>query len=131
MLDEFKLHVYPTDCDIVGHVNHAIFLEMLERARWAALESRLSYTEYSKSGLWAVVRHVEISYESQAFPGDDLVIRTGLISVGNTSFILKQEVRNAKDVLICDAKIVYVTVGKDARPIPVPDGWRNMFTEWK
>jgi len=130
LADELRVHVYPTDCDIVGHVNHATFLCMLERARWHSLEQKMSHREFMDSGLFAIVRHVEVSYESQALPGDDLVIRTGLASIGNTSFKVQQEVRNTRNDIVCQATVVYVAVGKDRRPIRVPDDWRTMFSEW-
>lgn len=128
--DEIRVHVYPTDCDIVGHVNHATFLQMLERARWHSLEQKVSHREFLDSGLFAIVRHVEISYESQALPGDDLLIRTGLASVGNTSFAVQQEIRNTRDEVVCVSKVVYVAVGEDRRPVRVPDQWRDMFSPW-
>ena len=109
MTENLKVHIYPSDCDSVGHVNHAHMLTLLERARWSALERHMSYEEYMKSTLWAVVRKVEASYLAQTFPGDDLSIRTGLTSVGNTSFIVRQEVKNQRDAVVCDASIVYVT----------------------
>ncbi|MEO7520760.1 MAG: thioesterase family protein [Gemmatimonas sp.] len=130
MSDELRVHVYPTDCDIVGHVNHATFLRMLERARWGSLEKKMSHKEFMDSGMFAIVRHVEISYEAEAKPGDDLLIRTGLASIGKTSFAVHQEVHNSRDVLVCRAKVVYVAVGKDRKPVPVPEDWRTMFSEW-
>jgi thioesterase-3 len=131
MTETFSVHIYPSDCDSVGHVNHAHMLTLLERARWSALESHMSYREYMKSGLWAVVRKVEASYEAQTFPGDDLSIRTGMTSVGNTSFVVRQEVRNKRDVVVCNASIVYVTVSTEGKPIPVPDQWRTLFAPWE
>ena len=38
MTEDFKVHIYPSDCDSVGHGNHAHMLTLLERARWSALE---------------------------------------------------------------------------------------------
>lgn len=104
---------------------------MLERARWHSLEQKMSHQEFMDSGLFAIVRKVEISYESEARPGDELVIRTGLESVGNTSFAVQQEVRNAADVVVCRSKVVYVAVGSDRRPTRVPDEWRTMFGAWE
>lgn len=130
MSDEFRVHVYPTDCDIVGHVNHATFLRMLERARWHSLEQKMSHREFLDSGLFAIVRHVEISYESEALPGDDLVVRTGLSEIGNTSFKVQQEIRNTRNEVVCRAKVAYVAVGPDRRPIRVPEDWRTMFSPW-
>jgi thioesterase-3 len=127
---DFVVHIFPSDCDMVGHVNHAQMLRILERARWDALEKAMSYEEYQKSKLWAVVRKVEALYNAQTYPGDDLRIRTGLVSVGNTSFVVKQQARNGRDEIVCDATIVYVTVSPEGRPIPVPDAWRNLFAPW-
>jgi len=84
-----------------------------------------------RTSLWAVVRKVEASYSAQVFPGDDLTIRTGLVSVGNTSFIVRQVVQNQRGVIVCDASIVYVTVSTDGKPIPVPDQWRTLFSPWE
>lgn len=128
--DDFVVHIFPSDCDSVGHVNHAQMLRLLERARWAALEKTMSYEEYVKSKLWAVVRKVEALYNAQTFPGDDLTIRTGLVSVGNTSFVVRQHAVNRRKEVVCDATIVYVTVSPEGKPIPVPDQWRNLFSPW-
>jgi YbgC/YbaW family acyl-CoA thioester hydrolase len=106
-------------------------LTLMERARWAALERHMSYDEYMRTSLWAVVRKVEASYQAQTFPGDELSIRTGLTSVGNTSFIVRQVVRNARGAVVCDASIVYVTVSPEGKPIPVPDQWRTLFSPWE
>jgi len=37
-LPEVVFHIYPADCDMLGHVNHATMLAFLERARWELLE---------------------------------------------------------------------------------------------
>jgi YbgC/YbaW family acyl-CoA thioester hydrolase len=129
--EEFVIHVFPNDCDMVGHVNHAHMLRFLERARWAVLEEQMTFDEYGKSNLWAVVRKVEALYHAQTFAGDDLHIRTGLLSLGTTSFVVKQEVRNQASVLVCDATFVYVTVSPDGKAIPVPEKWRNLFAPWQ
>lgn len=131
MKEDLTVHIYPSDCDSVGHVNHAHMLTLLERARWQALERQMPYDEYMRSNLWAVVRKVEASYQAQTFPGDDLTIRTGLVSVGNTSFVVRQVVNNQKGVPVCDASIVYVTVSPEGKPIPVPDQWRTLFSPWE
>ena len=125
-----KVHIYPGDCDTAGHVNHAVMLTILERARWAALEQTLPFADYIKRAQWAVVRHIEVTYSNPALPGDDFIIRTGLESVGNTSFTVKQVARNQRDAVVCEAKIVYVTLTADGKPMPVPEEWRSIFSPW-
>jgi YbgC/YbaW family acyl-CoA thioester hydrolase len=105
-------------------------LMLLERGRWAALEKHMSYDEYVTRELTAVVRHVDVSYSRSAKAGDEFRIRTGLVSIGNTSFTVKQTAHNQRDELICEATVVYVTLGSGGRPAPVPEHWRTIFLPW-
>jgi YbgC/YbaW family acyl-CoA thioester hydrolase len=130
MSDKLEIHIYPGDCDSAGHVNHAVILTLLERARWAALEKRLSFADYITRAQWAVVRHVEATYSTPSLPGDDFVVTTGLLAIGTTSFTVRQIARNQRNETVCEAKIVYVTLGKDRRPMPVPEEWRDIFSPW-
>ncbi|MBA3340624.1 MAG: acyl-CoA thioesterase [Gemmatimonadaceae bacterium] len=131
MSDELTIHIHPSDCDSAGHVNHAWMLTFLERARWAALEKHMPYKDYIKRAQWAVVRHVDISYSVPSLPGDDFIVKTGLLSIGNTSFTVKQTARNQRNTLLCEATIVYVTISPEGKPIPVPDEWREIFSPWE
>jgi YbgC/YbaW family acyl-CoA thioester hydrolase len=131
-MHQLPIHVYPTDCDILGHVNHATMITFLEHARWALVEPFMSARDLMASEVWTVVRHVDIGYTAQALPGDDLVIRSGLLSVGNTSFVVRQDVRRrGAGTLVADATITLVCVRRDGRPVPVPDEWRRVFPQWQ
>ena len=131
MSDELKMHIYPSDCDSAGHVNHASMLMLLERGRWAALEKRLSFDDYVRRAQWAVVRHIEATYSTPLKAGDDFVIRTGLDAIGNTSFAVKQVAKNQRGETVCEGKVVYVTLGPEGRPMPVPEEWRQIFSPWE
>ena len=129
-LPEVVFHIYPTDCDMLGHVNHATMLGFLERARWALLE-RQGVTNFATLSIYSVVRHVDIGYFAQSLPGEDLAVRSGLLAVKNTSFIVKQDVRKVGDgTLVAEASIVYVTVDRSGRAVRVPDDWRTLFQHW-
>ncbi len=131
MSDELKIHIYPGDCDSAGHVNHAVMLTLLERARWAALEKHMPFEDYIRRSQWAVVRSVNVSYSNPALPGDDFIVRTGLQAIGNTSFTVKQVATNQRGAQVCEATIVYVTLTKEGKPMPVPDEWREIFSPWE
>src|SRR5262249_38837920 len=89
-LPEVTFHIYPTDCDMLGHLNHATMLNFLERARWALLEPQIDIRNWAKQPVFSVVRHVDIDYRAQSLPGEDLRIRSGLLDVRRTSYIIKQ-----------------------------------------
>ncbi|HKG91804.1 MAG TPA: thioesterase family protein [Gemmatimonadaceae bacterium] len=131
MPHELTIHVYPTDCDMLGHVNHATMITFLEHARWALVEPHASMRELAASGVWPVVRHVDIGYSAQAIPGDDLLIRSGLLMVGTTSFVVRQDVMRQGDrTLLASAKLAFVCIGRDGQKVPVPESWRAVFPHW-
>ena len=124
-------HVYPTDCDVFGHVNHATMITLLEHARWALLEPVARFDDLRHGAVWSVVRHVDVSYTWQSVPGDDLVIRSGLFRVGRTSYAIRQTVRHARTGrLHAAATITFVCLDRESRPVAVPDRWRALFPVW-
>ncbi|HEV8497726.1 MAG TPA: thioesterase family protein [Gemmatimonadaceae bacterium] len=130
-LPEVTFHIYPTDCDMLGHLNHATMLNFLERARWALLEPQIDVQHWAKQPVFSVVRHVDIGYLAQSRPGEDLVIRSGLLAIKRTSYIIKQEVRKVgSDSLVAEASIVFVAVDQQGLPVPVPSSWRDMLPQW-
>lgn len=132
-LPEVVFHVYPADCDMLGHVNHATMLSFLERARWELLERQdeQGVRDFANVSIWSVVRHVDIDYYAQSLPGDDLAIRSGLLAVRNTSYIVKQDVRKVSDgILVAEASIVFVAVDRSGRPVRVPTEWRTHLPHW-
>ena len=130
-LPEVTFHIYPTDCDMLGHLNHATMLNFLERARWSLLEPQIDIRNWAKQPVFSVVRHVDIDYLAQSLPGEDLIIRSGLLAVRRTSYIIKQNVMKAGDhTLVAEASIVFVAVNQQGQPVPVPDSWREMLPQW-
>jgi YbgC/YbaW family acyl-CoA thioester hydrolase len=130
-LPEVTFHIYPTDCDMLGHLNHGTMLNFLERARWALLEPQIDIRNWARQSVFSVVRHVDIGYLAQSHPGDDLVIRSGLLAVRRTSYIIKQDVRKVgTNVLVAEASIVFVAVNEAGQPVSVPNAWRELLPQW-
>jgi acyl-CoA thioesterase FadM len=77
------------------------------------------------------VRHVDIGYMAQSLPGEDIVIRSGLLAVRRTSYIIKQEARKVgSGVLVAEASIVFVAINQRGEPVLVPEDWREMIPQW-
>ena len=132
-LPEVVFHIYPADCDMLGHVNHATMLAFLERARWELLERQDVgvVRDFASVPVWSVVRHVDIDYFAQSLPGDNLAIRSGLLAVKNTSYIVKQDVKKiGSGVLVAQASIVFVSIDRTGKPVRVPEAWRTLLPHW-
>lgn len=89
-LSPFRVRSY--ELDGLGHLNHAVFLNYLEQARFDALEaSGLPPAELRERG-WAVhVARVEVDYRRECRFGDRLVARTRVEEFRNTSMRLRQD----------------------------------------
>jgi YbgC/YbaW family acyl-CoA thioester hydrolase len=134
---ETRLQARSYELDAFDHVNHAVFLNWLEYARFEALEAG----GYSMAGLaargWAVVvARAEIDFEKEVFLGDEVRIRTWVEEARKASMTLAQEVYRAADgsrgtgstgtepVRAARAKIVAVWL-KNGRPRRIPDEVRS------
>jgi acyl-CoA thioesterase FadM len=103
----------------------------LAQAGGALREPAVSLADLTRGTVWTVVRHVDVSYTWQSVPGDDLVIRSGLVRVGRTSYAIRQTVRHAHTGrLHAAATITFVCLDRDGRAVPVPDRWRALFPVW-
>jgi len=128
---EITFHIFPTDCDMLGHLNHATMLGFLERARWAAFEHTLSLQQVLSAPVIPVVRQVDIGYPAQMPLGADLTVRSGILKVGNTSFTVRQEARNAATgVVVAEANLVIVAIDRQGKPVRVPDAWIATMAIW-
>lgn len=130
-LPEVVFHIYPTDCDMLGHLNHATMLNFLERARWELLTGHVDMTSWNRQDTFPVVRHVDISYYAQSLPGEDLAIRSGLLAVRNTSYVVQQDVRKVgSGTLVAEARIVLVAVNQHGEKVRVPERWTAILPQW-
>ncbi len=128
---EVVFRIYPTDCDMLGHLNHASMLGFFERARWVVFDHQIPARELERLPVVPVVRHVDIGYNAQMLPGEDLAIRSGILRIGNTSFTIRQEARNlASDQRVAEANLVIVAVDRTGKPVRVPEHWKTDVPTW-
>ncbi len=130
-LPEVVFHIYPSDCDMLGHLNHASMLAFMERARWALLDPQPNGDDLMRQSVFGLVRHVDIGYRTKALPGDDLAIRAGILRVGKTSYTIRQEAAKlSTGELVAEANVVIVAVNGEGEPVPVPGEWKTSLPPW-
>ena len=77
------------------------------------------------------MRHVDIGYLAQSLPGEDLVIRSGLLAIKRTSYIVRQEVGKVGSDVARGAGVDRVRRGESqGQPVPVPGGWSQLLPQW-
>ncbi len=116
-----KIKVYYEDTDAGGVVYYANYLKYLERARTEALIkiglSNLKIKDNFKSLI--IVKSCNIDYKKSAYLEDELNIKSYILSLTKTSFVMSQTIIKNK-IEIVKAKIHLVFVNEKAKPIKIP-----------
>ena len=116
-----KVKVYYEDTDAGGVVYYANYLKYFERARTEALIkiglSNLKIKDNFKALI--IVKSCNIDYKKSAFLEDELDIKSYVLSLTKTSFVMSQTITKDK-IVIVEAKIHLVFVNEKAKPIKIP-----------
>jgi thioesterase III len=151
-LFECRLRVRSYELDGLGHVNHAVYLNYFEQARFEALEAGGFPPHRLKSRGWGViVVRIEVDYLRECRQGDRLRVLTGAKSFRRTSMVLSQELLATPEdpadaAVVADggkpesapppkeepaarALVTAVWVGANGRPIRIPAEVRRALEE--
>ena len=116
-----KIKVYYEDTDAGGVVYYANYLKYLERARTEALIkiglSNLKIRDNFQALI--IVKSCNIDYKKSAHLEDELNIKSYILSLTKTSFVMSQTIIKNK-IVIVEAKIHLVFVNEKAKPIKIP-----------
>ncbi len=123
-----RLVVRFADCDLLGHVNNAVYFTYFEQARIAWWRHVAGDDRFP--GANTVVVHAECDYRAPAFPHEALDIRVWLDRIGRSSVAIGYEIVNAATTqVVAQGKTISVTVDATGRTtIPVPDEARTLLT---
>ena len=131
VVSETTVGVRTSELDSFGHVNHAVFLNYFEHARFEALQAAGFPWGTLKERGWAIyVVRIEVDYLAEARREDRLLIRTWADSFRRTSMVLAQEMvrDDDRDRAVARARVTAVWIGPDGKPMRVPDEVRAGLT---
>lgn len=117
------------ELDSFGHVNNAVYMNYLEKARNEFLRQRgLLFHDFFKWGKFPVVSRAELKFRQPAKSDDKLMIQGRVMDSSVTSFRLGYEVRRIDSgLLILEAETVHVFVDGRGRPVKIPEIFREKF----
>lgn len=102
------------------HVNNAVYLNYLEAARMAFIETAdFDYPRFLREGYALFVANINISYKAPAFLGDELSIETSPIKRKRISGTFLQEVKRGEE-LLASAEVQWACVNSQGKPVPLP-----------
>ena len=113
---QFPFTIAYADTDAQGMVYHARYLEIAERARMNWL--RCTFPLNGDVGF--VLKELCMKYMRPLRPGDDIVVETTIIKLGNASMSLEHKfVKDNEVYAILTGTAAYV--GCDLKPKRIPD----------
>ncbi|MED1915050.1 thioesterase family protein [Bacillus thuringiensis] len=116
MAHRYHLTVRSTDIDVIGHVNNAKYLEYMEWARFEWIwEQGFTLDELRRRAIMPVVVNININYRKELKMREEVTAITTVIKVGEKSFVIRQELYNAADVLVADADVTMVMIDANTR----------------
>ncbi|MFA5115309.1 MAG: thioesterase family protein [Candidatus Omnitrophota bacterium] len=121
-----KVRIYYHDTDCGGVVYYANYLKYLEQGRTEFLEDKgISIGELSGDGVLFVVARQEIDYKAPAYYADTLEVITRLEDISHVKMVLSSQIKNQDGKTICLARTILVCVGKDLKPMALPQDVRK------
>jgi acyl-CoA thioester hydrolase len=123
---EITVRVRYADTDTMRVVYYANFFVWFESGRVELFRSRgIVYRDIEESGIFTPVIEAHANYKAPARFDDELIIRTRLAKIGETSLRFENEVYKLPSMeLLCTGHTVHVAVGKDGKPVRIPDELR-------
>jgi YbgC/YbaW family acyl-CoA thioester hydrolase len=117
------------ELDAWGHVNNAIYLNYLEKARNDFLISKgLNFNDFFKWQKFPVVREAILEFKYPAKSGDELLINGWVSDHTAIRFTLSYEIVSQKSQkLVLSAKTMHVFVNQRNKPIRMPDEFYQKF----
>lgn len=118
------IRVRYAETDAQGVVYHANYLVYFEVGRGAYLRAmELDYNAMEAAGTFVVVVEANTRYLAPARYDDELVVTTTLAELKTRSLVYTYVVRRG-DVVVAEGRTAHVCVGRDGRPVPMPEALR-------
>ena len=123
--------VYYEDTDAGGIMYHGNFINFCERGRSELLRSiGLPSSEVvEKLGIGFVVRHLDADYLKMVKLDDLLSVETSLISMKNSSFLMKQTI-TCQNSVVFFMDVTLVCIDMQGKPARIPEILRTQFNEY-
>jgi YbgC/YbaW family acyl-CoA thioester hydrolase len=117
------------ELDAFGHVNNAIYLNYLEKARndYMVLKG-LQFIDFFKWQKFPVVRRAKLEFNFPAQAGDKLKIEGWVSHHTLASFTLEYNIKNSQnDVKILSGETFHIFVNNHNRPVRIPQEFMEKF----
>jgi len=118
---EVQIRVRYAECDAMGYLHHAKFWEYFEEARTELLRANgVRYRDLETAGVFFVVYKCSCTYRLPIRYDDRVTVRVTITRQSRTRIDHAYQILR-DDALCCEAATTLACVGRDGRPIIMPD----------
>lgn len=130
-IHQSSYRVYYEDTDAGGIMYHGNFINFCERGRSDLLrELNLPSSQVGeKLKIGFVVRHLDADYLKMVKLDDLLTVETSVISMKNSSFLMKQVI-NCQNSTVFSMDVTLVCIDLKGKPTRIPEELRNKFNDY-
>ena len=127
---EVEVRVRYAECDAMGYLHHAKYFEYFELARTGLLRHKgHRYRDLEAEGVFFVVARIECRFKRPIRYDDVVVVRTEVTRTTRARVEHRYEIL-LDGVVCCEASSTIACVGRDGRPILMPEGlWPDQLSE--
>ncbi len=128
--DLFSNHIVMSyELDGFGHVNNAVYLNYLEKARndFMILKG-LEFNDFFKWKKFPVLSMAYLEFKRPAKAGDRLIIYGEIKEHSYTSFTLEYEIfLKGTEILVLKAKTKHIFINENNKPVRIPNEFYDSF----
>lgn len=119
MIEPFKIQIRFSDCDMMGHVNNAVYLSYIEMARIHYFTHLFGLDrDWKKNGI--LVRKNEIEYIKPVLFRDNATIKAFITSIGNSSFVMAYELQVGTEIYTKAQSVLVYFDSETQKSTPIP-----------
>ncbi len=130
MITPFKIQIRFSDCDMMDHVNNAVYLSYIEMARIHYFTHLFGTDrDWKKNGI--IVRKNEIEYLKPVLFRDEAFIHASITHIGNSSFVMAYELQVGKETYTKAESVLVYFNSETQQSTPIPEEFKVQLEKIK
>lgn len=127
---DYRYRVVYADTDRMGITYYANYFRWFEAARTEYFRALgFPYTDCEKKGIYLPVAEAHANYLAPSTYDDDIIVRTSVAEMGNSTLRFEYQAMNAKTrQAVATGYSVHVFVDKNMKPCRMPAEIQNIVT---
>ena len=127
---ETRIRVRYEETDLMGVVYYGKYMTWFEVGRVNLLRDiGFGYPEWVRRGVQFPVVQAHADYRASARFDDEVLVKTRIASIGNSSIRFENEIYKLPgDAILCTGHTVHALTGADGKTVPFPDDIRTRLS---